>query len=236
MKIHYLQHVPFEGPGVIAHWAQARGHELTATRAFAGDIYPDPEGFDRLVVLGGPMSVHDEAEHPWLKEEKALIRHTLQTGKPLLGICLGAQLLAEALRARVYKAREKEIGWFPIQMRSEAVRSSLACDLPESLTVFHWHGETFDLPAGATHLAQSEGCANQAFEHAGLALGLQFHLEATPDGVRSLVEQCGDELTAGRFIQSTTDILTTNDHFLILESLTFKLLDRLFGGLAGNQS
>ena len=174
MRIRYLQHVPFEGPGAIASWAQSRGHALAGTFLSQGDPLPRPQDFDQLVVLGGPMSVHDDQEYPWLKDEKKLIADTLRAEKTVLGVCLGAQLLAHVLGGRVYRAPEMEIGWFPVQMRPEARSSRRTAGLPERFLAFHWHGETFDLPAGAAHLAETAACPNQAFEVASHALGISI--------------------------------------------------------------
>ncbi len=120
MRIHSLQHVPFEGLGSIEAWARDRGHSLTVTRFWAGDALPPPGALDWLIVMGGPMSVHDEAERSWLKAEKRFLRAALDAGKRVLGICLGAQLLAEAMGARIARARAKEIGWFPVTLTPEA--------------------------------------------------------------------------------------------------------------------
>jgi GMP synthase-like glutamine amidotransferase/putative methionine-R-sulfoxide reductase with GAF domain len=197
LKIHYLQHVAFEGPGAIAAWAKSRHHALVGTSLFRGEQLPSAQEFDLLIVMGGPMSVRDDKEYCWLKDEMKLIDETLHAGKKVLGVCLGAQLLAHVLGSRVYPAREKEIGWFPVRMRPEAKLSRRTECMPDSFLTFHWHGETFDLPTGATHLAETTVCPNQAFEHGGQAIGLQFHLEVTPDIVRELVRNCGNDTDSG---------------------------------------
>ena len=149
------------------------------------------------------MSVNDEAELPWLKEEKRFIAGCIKSGKPALGICLGAQLIAGALGSRIYPGPHKEIGWFDIE--STAGRSDLF-RFPKKATVFHWHGETFDLPPGSTRLARSAGCENQAFQIGPKTIGLQFHLETTPASAESLIVNCRSELVAGRFIQSEEEL------------------------------
>lgn len=227
MKIHYLQHASFEGPGSIATWAQSRHHVLTGTSLFRNESLPSPREFDHLVVMGGPMSVHDQKEYGWLKDEMKLIDETLRAGKKILGICLGAQLLAHVLGARVYPARQKEIGWFPVHMLPEARLSPRTAGLPESFMVFHWHGETFDLPKGTTHLAETTVCPNQAFEYAGQAIGLQFHLEVRSDDVREMVRNCGHEIVGGGYVQSREEILGSNAQFDAMEPLLFDLLDRI---------
>jgi GMP synthase-like glutamine amidotransferase len=150
------------------------------------------------------MSVNDEAELPWLCDEKRFIREAVQNGVPVLGVCLGAQLIASALGARVYRNTQKEIGWFPI----EAVQADGDWfRFPQELQVFHWHGETFDLPPGAIHLARSTACQHQAFQVGRRALALQFHLEVTPETVRAFAENCGDELRPAPYVQSETEML-----------------------------
>jgi GMP synthase-like glutamine amidotransferase len=156
--------------------------------------------------MGGPMSVNDEDDFPWLVSEKQFIREAINAGKPVLGICLGAQLIASAAGARVYRNSVKEIGWFPIYGTSSE-DGAIFSFLP-SVKVFHWHGETFDLPSGATRLAKSDGCENQAFQIGKSVIGLQFHLETTPKAAREIVSHCRDELVPSRYIQTKEEILS----------------------------
>ena len=224
MRIHYLQHVPFEGPANIAAWAEMYGHLMTSTALFKGEPLPSPEAFDALVVMGGPMSVHDEAQYPWLVAEKKLIEQSIKSGKRVLGICLGAQLLADVLGAKVYRNKHKEIGWFPVRHLQEG---SVSAGLPRTFLAFHWHGETFDLPAGAVHLAESDGCANQAFEFGGgKTLALQFHLEVTRDSVAALIRNCAADITPGPYVQSPEQMLGAADAFTALQPLLHQVLDR----------
>ena len=228
MRIHCLQHVPFEGPAGIADWTEARGHELSVTRLYTGAAPPSPDAFDWLVVMGGPMGVHDEAEHPWLVPEKALLFEAIAAGRTIIGVCLGAQLLAGALGARVYRNAEKEIGWLPIELTGEGRASSLFGFLPGSIVVFHWHGDTFDLPPGAVHLARSQGCANQAFVWDGRVLGLQFHVETTPESLRALVEHGADDIVPGPYVQSAERMLAASgEDFERINGALFGVLDRL---------
>ncbi len=193
---------------------------------FQGAPLPAHDDFDLLVVMGGPMSVHDEREYPWLKLEKQFIEHALRAGKRILGICLGAQLLADVLGARVYRAKEKEIGWFPVRKRPEAIVSPWASGLPDSFLAFHWHGETFDLPAGAVHLAETDVCSNQAFEIDGRVLALQFHLEVTPDSVRQLARHCAGDLDRAPHVQLGSELLGSGAKFHEAETRLFGLLER----------
>lgn len=192
MKLHWLQHVPFEGLGIIEEWATAVGFEIGCTRLSTGEQLPSAESFDWLVVMGGPMGLHDHDEHPWLVAEKEFIRQSIDAGKTVLGICLGAQLIANVLGAKVYPGLQKEIGWFPIR-RSEAAPELL----PEELTAFHWHGDTFDLPKGTIRLASSEVCKNEGFVYNDRVVALQFHLETTPESMEALIGNCGNELSGG---------------------------------------
>src|SRR5262245_10782835 len=167
MRAHYLQHVPFETPGSILTWLGQQGASVTSTRLFEPHTLPPVDDFDLLVVMGGPMSVNDETEHPWLVAEKRLVREAIDRGRAVVGVCLGAQVIASALGCRVYRSDEREIGWFPIRgarTRGAEAPPPHVMGWPDTLTVFHWHGETFDLPAGAVLLASSEGCVNQAFQ------------------------------------------------------------------------
>lgn len=199
MRVHVLQHVPFEGPGSILTWVQSQGATLTTTRFFESPNLPEQHEFDALIALGGPMSVNDEPSLPWLRPEKRFIGETIRAEKPVLGICLGAQLMAASQGTRVYPGPEKEIGWFPIV--SCAQRSDCFV-FPDEIEVFHWHGETFDLPANAIHLAKSEAYLHQAFQIGARAIGLQFHLEITPPGVAEILSHCRRELIPSRFVQS----------------------------------
>ncbi len=212
MRAHYLQHVPFEGLGSIEPWLVTHDYAITHTPLFESYDLPTQENIDFLIILGGPMSVNDEATYPWLIPEKAFIRAFLTSRKPILGICLGAQLIANVSGAKVYPNPEKEMGWFPIY---PAAGTDLSCyPFPENLTAFHWHGETFDLPENANLLASSDACQNQAFQIGKNVIGLQFHLETTPAAARELATHCRNELTPGRYVQTQEQILSASplDH------------------------
>ncbi len=204
MRAHVLQHVPFEDLGSISPWLVNHGWATTRSRLYESVHLPAPEEIDLLVVLGGPMSVNDETDFPWLVQEKAFVREVIERGTAVLGICLGAQLIASAMGATVRSNRHKEIGWFPV----EGVSHDGPCfRFPASTDAFHWHGETFDLPSGATHSARSAACEHQGFQIRKSVLGLQFHLETTPESVRELVANCRSELEPSLYVQSETAIL-----------------------------
>ncbi len=225
MRIRCLQHVPFEGPAAIADWANGQEYELTISHLYEGVPLPELGDFDALVIMGGPMSVNDEDSYDWLRVEKRLVRDAVEAGHPVFGVCLGAQLIAAAMGARVYPGPEKEIGWFPVRRVTDAGLGSL---LPESFTPFHWHGETFDLPAGAVRLAETDVTSNQAFQLGDNVVGMQFHIEATPASVGALVENCQDEIDAGRFMQPAEALLDCSEKTAAVNPILYSLLDSLF--------
>ena len=227
MKVHVLQHVPFEGIGSMGSWLAERDAAISSTRFFENPVLPECSGLDLIIAMGGPMSVNDEATLPWLRPEKEFIRAAVGHGVPVIGICLGAQLIASALGARVFRNAEKEIGWFPI--RSTAGGADTFC-FPDQCTVFHWHGETFDLPAGAVRLAQSAACQNQAFQLKRHVIGLQFHLETTPESARAILDNCGDELLPGPYIQSEAELRqVTADSYAGINRLMGEVLSYVTG-------
>lgn len=179
------------------------GCELSYCHWYKGDTPSALDVVDAVLIMGGPMSVHDEAEHPWLVAEKAYLQGVLEREKPVLGVCLGAQLIADVLGARVFQQQHKEIGWMPIQ--ATALGQS-QWGLPAQLPVLHWHGESFELPAGAELLAHSAACANQAFAIGQKILGLQFHLEMDAAAIASISQHCADELRPGPWVQSLDEL------------------------------
>ena len=200
MKVIAFRHVPFEDLGLIREALDAHGISVEYA-----DLYreaaasPDVDGAAGLIFMGGPMSVNDD--FLYLKREMDFIASAAAAGKPVLGICLGAQLIAKALGAKVYRNPVKEIGWFDVHLTEAAASDALFAGLPAVDTVFHWHGETFDLPAGAERLAYSKDCRNQAFRAGPGVYGLQYHLEVTPEMIAEWSlqdENCGDvrELSA----------------------------------------
>jgi len=215
LRIRFFQHVPFENPGAILKWAESRGHECSVTRLYAGEEPPPSGNWDWLIVMGGPMSVHDEAEYPWLMAEKRCIAEAVRDGKTVVGVCLGAQLIAEVLGGEVYPNGRKEIGWFPVEWTDAALKMPHFASLARTTTVFHWHGETFSLPPGAKLLASSEACRNQAFAYGDSVFGFQFHMEMLEDNLRLMLENCGHEIAAGEpFIQPAEHMLRDAERHL----------------------
>ena len=203
MNIHYLQHVSFESPAWLFEWASQQKHKLTGIHLYSGEKLPSIEKVEGLIVMGGPMSVHDTDIFPWLSEEKELIKAAINMEKPLVGICLGAQIIADALGAEVSSMGYREIGWWPVQTPSGTED-----------TAFHWHGETFGLPAGAERLFSSTPCREQGFRFGDKCLALQFHLEMNHQAVKELIENCGEEIEDSlrkehRHVQSAKTILNT---------------------------
>ncbi|WP_298712696.1 type 1 glutamine amidotransferase [Chitinophaga sp.] len=219
MRIRIFQHVPFEGPAAIAEWANGKGHELAFTRFYEDDPLPASADVDMLVVMGGPMSVNDTGQYPWLRNEMAFIADAVESGKPVLGVCLGSQLLAAALGAKVYPNAQPEIGWFPVQFTAEWA--------PATLTVCHWHGDTFDLPEGAELLAHSDITKHQAFRVGNNAVGLQFHLEMTPASLEGMIEACGHHLQGGDWVQNAEEMRDGIPYADEAKATLFRLLDTL---------
>jgi GMP synthase-like glutamine amidotransferase len=226
MNLHVLQHHGCEGPGEIAAWAEARGATVATTHLYRGEPLPAPSDVDLLVVMGGPMNIYQDRNHPWLRGERAFIAAHIASGKPAVGVCLGSQFLADALGGRVIQNPKIEIGWLPVKFSREA-RTNLPF-LPEAQEVMHWHGDTFELPEGAVRLATSEGCVNQGFLYENRVLALQFHPEMTRDGISGLVREFGDELEPGEFVQTAEEILAAKDEtFSSAHALLHQLLDAI---------
>ncbi len=213
MRIHYLQHAAFENLAAIEPWARTRGHRLSATRFHENESLPRMDVFDWLIVLGGPMNVYEEDKYSWLADEKRFIEKAVRQEKRVLGICLGAQLIATVLGAQVRRNTEREIGWFPVERVETRRETNLFEFLPRTFLAFHWHGDTFDLPTGAVHVARSEGCDHQAFVYTDRVAALQFHLETTCESVEKLISHCAGDMMEGKFVQKPDEMLTSDERF-----------------------
>jgi GMP synthase (glutamine-hydrolysing) len=225
MNIHYLQHVSFEGLGALETWARGAGHTVSGTRLHAGEGLPEAGRADMVIVMGGPMSLYGEVKPPWLTDEKRFIERSIRAGKQVLGICLGAQLIADTLGARVYRNEHREIGWHEIEILDTVSRAGPFAAIPRKLTVFQWHGDTFDLPAGAEPAATSVACRNQAFVYNRTVIGLQFHLETTHTGAGELIENCGHEIVDAPYIQQAHTIMENGWRFETIQSALFRFMD-----------
>jgi len=228
-SIYCFLHVPFEGPGVIARWAEEKGHQMNYVRLYEKDPLPDPGKVDMLVLMGGPMNVFDFHVHSWMQDEIDWVGTYIESGKPVLGICLGAQIIAAALGCEVYPGEHKEIGWFNLKFLPGLGEFRICQDLPAVRKVFHWHGDTFNIPEGAVGIARSQLFPNQGFIYDRRVVALQFHLEVTPDAVRGMVENCRDELVKSPHIQSAKEILAETDYFESNQQVLYKFLDYLCG-------
>ena len=211
MRVHWLQHADFEDLGCIAPWLAANGHQVSGTRLYAGEAPPDSSAFDALIVMGGPMNIYEYERHPWLRGEKALIRSAVDAGRRVLGVCLGAQLLADVLGGPVTRNAYSEIGWFPLDLTPAGRRSPLFADLPQRFTGFHWHGDTYALPPGAECLAGSEACAQQAFALGQQVLGLQFHLEVSRANAEEWFRH--EQPAVAPYVQTPQHILSQTENF-----------------------
>lgn len=230
MKLVCIEHVPYEGPGCIEELARARNFHITPVRTYEpGFMFPQADDIDLLVVMGGPMGIYDADIYPWLVPEKEFIKCAIDANIKIIGICLGAQLLADVLGAPVVKNRFRETGWFPVKPDSSysGLLSGIFDDSPE---VFHWHGDTFGIPEGCMRMCSSEACANQGFDFEGRAFGLQFHLETTPASAAALVNNCRDEIAAGgEYVQEEKAILADRSKYEKINILMEEVFSRISG-------
>ncbi len=187
MRVLVLQHIACEPPGVFEDVLRDRGAELHRVELDDGDSLPDWRGFDAIVAMGGPMSANDDAELSWLTGEKRLIGEAVRAGRPFWGVCLGVQLLAASLGARVYRGPQPEVGLLPVELTDDGRADPVFGGIDTDLVTLQWHGDTFDLPDGAVRLASSPAYANQAFR-IGRAYGVQFHLEVSAEMAREWAE------------------------------------------------
>lgn len=225
LRVHWLQHADFEELGCIAPWLAARGHAVTHTRLYAGEALPPVDSFDWLIVMGGPMNIYEYEAHPWLRAEKELIKAAVDAKKKLLGICLGAQLIADVLGGPVTRGEHQEIGWFPVDLQIYGKKAGVFQDFPKTFTAFHWHGDTFALPVGARPLMSSAACTNQAFAIGKNIAGIQFHLEVTAANARVWFEH--ETPQPARYVQTPKEILSDIGRFADNNRLMIKLLDRI---------
>ena len=196
-----FQHDPFEDLGFFGEVLEKQGAEYRVVRLFHGEMPAEEwEHVRALIILGGPMSVDEEEGFPFLRWEKRIIRAAIDEAVPILGICLGAQLIATALGTPVFHGPVKEIGWSPISITPHGQVDSLLGYLPETATVFQWHGDGFDLPAGAIRLASSAHYGTQAFRLGKTIYGLQFHLEVTPPMIERWIEERSKDLALAPYV------------------------------------
>lgn len=236
MKIHFIQHVPFEGPANLEKWAGKKGHAVSTTKMFENKKFPSMNEFDWLVVLGGPMGAYDEMYFQWLSAEKKFIKKAIEENKVVVGICLGAQLIAGVLGAKVYKNVFKEIGWHDVFLSKDSEKSNVFKNFPKKFIAFHWHGDTFDLPPESIRIAESKGCKNQAFVYNNRVFGLQFHLESAKDSIESLIENCKNDLVPGKFAQTEKNALISVKKIGEISKKMFLLFDAIEKECGKNQT
>ena len=212
-EIVVFQHDPFEDLGFFAEILEKQRADYRVIRLFHGETpAEDWEHLRALIVLGGPMSACQEGDYPFLRWEKTIIRAAMDESVPILGICLGAQLIAAALGTSVFRGRVREIGWSPISITPHGQVDSLLGYLPESATVFQWHGDGFDLPSGAIRLASSIHYENQAFRLGRTIYGLQFHLEVTPRMIERWIDERSKDLAQAPYV-SPEKILSDTENY-----------------------
>jgi GMP synthase-like glutamine amidotransferase len=229
MKIHCIRHEPFEGLASIELWIRHNNHSLSYTRTYLHQRFPDEVSFDMLIIMGGTASIYERDKIPWLAAEKKFILKAVKAGKKVLGICLGAQILADLTGANVYSGLEKEIGWFPVKFNKRELPGFSF--LPARTHVFHWHGDTFDIPNGAIRLASSELTPNQGFLMGENILALQFHLEMNLTSLKKLIKACSNQLSnINGSVQSAEKMLEFSGYFLSNNELMFRILDYFASG------
>jgi GMP synthase-like glutamine amidotransferase len=230
VRLHWLGHVPFEDAANIGLWAEQHGYTVTDTQLYTNAPLPAIADIDALAIMGGPMNIYQHRDHPWLLKEKRFIEQAIGAGVPTIGVCLGAQLIADVLGARVAQNPQLEIGWFEVETVTATDQEGLLNDLPSRFTAFHWHGDAFDIPSGATRLAQSEACPNQAFAYGRHVLGFQFHLEYSAQSIERMLVHCADELVEAPFVQDKQQITQG----LTNVAKTRELLDSVLNALVGD--
>lgn len=223
-----LKHVPFEGLGTFREELEKRGLRYREVNLYEEGAPKYLEGCGGLIIMGGPMNVYEETEYPFLTDEDRLIKEALVKKIPMIGVCLGAQLMAKAAGAKVTKGAKKEIGWYPLYLAEEAKSDHAFTALPKKIEVFQWHGDTFEIPKGAVRLASSELFSNQAFRIGGNAYAFQFHIEVTEGVIREWVAINGKELEAVKdYIDSKKILAESKEKAKELR----KLADVVYNGL-----
>ncbi|HDQ25997.1 MAG TPA: type 1 glutamine amidotransferase [bacterium] len=233
MRIAVLKNESFERAAHIGEIALKKRIDFREADLSCGERFPGINDFDLLVIMGGPMNVYEEKRYPWLRPEKEFIVRTIRARKKMIGICLGAQLIACCLGAKVRRNREKEIGWFRVNLTKFGAKAQVLRGLPGSFYAFHWHGDTFSIPRGARRLAFSEACKNQAFVYGDRVLALQFHLETTPESTEELINNCRKDLTSGRYVMSAEKIRNTAVKARGANLIMERVLENLIGRVRG---
>lgn len=227
MHIHYFQHDHFEDLGYIGDWAKKQNFATSVTRFDINPQLPKMEDFDWLVVLGGKMGVNDSQEYPWITEEIAFIRRAIEKGKTVIGICLGSQLVASALGAKVYKNTEPEMGFWPVKFLPAASIDPVFRHFPSEISAVHMHFDTFTIPGGAINMANSQITQCQAFRKGENVFCFQFHFEITPQNAALFIRETEPELVAGRYTQSPDQMLSSVSCLAENNMIFEKVLDQI---------
>lgn len=230
MKFCFFLHDPLEGPGLLIDWMKEKNHETCFVNFYEDSRLPEINEIDGLIIMGGPMNVGDVAdEYTWLEDEADFIQQFIKSGKKTLGICLGSQMIADAMGAKVYRNQNTEIGWYNVTIDQKNMPSGYESIFPENFITFHWHGYTFDIPENCKNFISSDATRNQAFINNNVA-AFQFHTEMTKDGILKLVNQNKDVFENGYpYVQSIQNIIGTNDHFEKNKMILSNFLDKFFG-------
>ena len=223
MRVNAFIHAPFEGLGAIHFWLKKKSYSLREIHTYRGDPIPRLGEFDWLIIMGGPQNLKQIEKYPYLQEEIGLITQAIQRNKLVLGICLGAQLIAESLGAKTEASPEKEIGVFPLYLTEPGHSDPILRHFPEQFPSTHWHNDMPGIPAGASILATSPGCPRQIIRFKPRVYGLQCHLELTGDNIREMLLHEGKKLVPGRYIQTNEEFLGQN--FTFINQLLFLFLD-----------
>lgn len=217
MKILCVIHADFEKPGFIDTWAKKNGHDIQEVSPYKGENLPNTNTFDFLVVMGGPQSPLEMNKAPYLAKEIDLIQKALIQNKCIIGICLGAQLIGEALGARTEKSPHREIGVFPVELLEAAENDPVFHHFPKTFNVMHWHNDMPGLIEKAEWIAKSEGCPRQIFRYGERVYGFQCHLELTLDLVQGMIKHCPDDLKSQKYVRTESELLSADYHSINLK-------------------
>lgn len=234
IKILCITHADFETPGIIEDWAKQHNYKFNICKPYLGETCLKQSVFDFLIIMGGPQSPLQLTEYPYLKEEITLIQQAIFQKKGVLGFCLGAQLIGEALGAKTARSPEKEIGVFPITLTEAGMQDAILDGFPESFPVIHWHNDMPGETEQSVLLAKSEGCPKQIVRYGALVYGFQCHLEITRNGIQALINACPEDLKTSKFTQSPEKLLQ-NDYNNINQYMK-KILDRFASSLLLNKT
>lgn len=228
MIIHVIQHIAYEGAGCIENWATQNHHSLQYIHIHDGHKFPQVSTIQALIILGGTMGAYEDHLYEWMPIEKNFIKEVIANGKPVLGICLGSQLLASVLGAKVFKHAHNEIGWHNVYLNEKGLQSAFFKHCPPVMFTMHWHGDTFELPMGAEWLAYSHATPNQAFSFGDNVLALQFHPEFDVQLIGTLCDMAGDTLKNESFTQSAQQILSRSDSIQQANQYMYSILSNFF--------